>query len=93
MGRMNDLTTREAATYQRIGTTRHGEILAGLRDHVVHGDLPDGARNVMELWKGFIEEQAGGTKFSPDANAAGACRPAVSTVRVMHISYPSHTRG
>ena len=44
MGRMNDLTTREAATYQRIGTTLHGEILSGLRDHVVHGNLPDGAR-------------------------------------------------
>ena len=39
------------------------------------------------------EEEAGGTKFSPDANAAGACRPAVSTVRVMHAAYPSHTRG
>ncbi len=24
-------------------------------------DLPAGARNVMELWQGFIEEQAGGT--------------------------------
>ncbi|WP_420555509.1 cobaltochelatase subunit CobT [Roseovarius sp.] len=30
--------------------------------HLATGrDLPDGARNVMELWKGFIEEQAGGT--------------------------------
>ncbi|MDD9726063.1 cobaltochelatase subunit CobT [Roseovarius sp. SK2] len=30
--------------------------------HLATGrELPDGARNVMELWKGFIEEQAGGT--------------------------------
>ena len=30
--------------------------------HLATGrDLPDGARNVMELWQGFIEEQAGGT--------------------------------
>ena len=47
MGRMNDLTTHEAATYQRIGTTLHGEILSGLRDHVVHGNLPDGAPRPM----------------------------------------------
>jgi cobaltochelatase CobT len=30
--------------------------------HLATGrELPDGARNVMDLWKGFIEEQAGGT--------------------------------
>ena len=30
--------------------------------HLATGrDLPEGARNVMELWRGFIEEQAGGT--------------------------------
>ncbi|MDU8911145.1 cobaltochelatase subunit CobT [Aestuariicoccus sp. MJ-SS9] len=30
--------------------------------HLATGrDLPDGAANVMELWRGFIEEQAGGT--------------------------------
>ncbi|MDU8928908.1 cobaltochelatase subunit CobT [Alisedimentitalea sp. MJ-SS2] len=30
--------------------------------HLATGrDLPAGARNVMELWQGFIEEQAGGT--------------------------------
>ncbi|MDR9395591.1 MAG: cobaltochelatase subunit CobT [Roseovarius sp.] len=30
--------------------------------HLATGrDLPPGARNVMELWRGFIEEQAGGT--------------------------------
>ncbi len=30
--------------------------------HLATGrDLPEGARNVMDLWKGFIEEQAGGT--------------------------------
>ncbi|MBB1499362.1 GntR family transcriptional regulator [Paracoccus sp. MC1862] len=43
-GRMNDLTTRDGPAAQRIGTTLHGEILSRLRDHVVHGDLPDGAR-------------------------------------------------
>ncbi|MCA1774655.1 MAG: cobaltochelatase subunit CobT [Paracoccaceae bacterium] len=30
-------------------------------------DLPRGADNVMELWRGFIEEQAGGTLESLDA--------------------------
>jgi len=30
--------------------------------HLATGrDLPEGARNVMELWQGYIEEQAGGT--------------------------------
>ena len=30
--------------------------------HLATGrDLPEGAQNVMELWRGFIEEQAGGT--------------------------------
>ena len=39
------------------------EVAAGyLIRHLATGrDLPKGAQNVMELWRGFIEEQAGGT--------------------------------
>jgi cobaltochelatase CobT len=36
--------------------------------HLATGrDLPRGAENVLELWRGFIEEQAGGTLESLDA--------------------------
>ncbi|MBV0893050.1 GntR family transcriptional regulator [Paracoccus sp. Z118] len=42
---MNDLTADDGAGIsERIATTLHGEVLSRLRDHVVHGDLPDGAR-------------------------------------------------
>jgi cobaltochelatase CobT len=39
------------------------EVAAGyLIRHLATGrDLPNGAQNVMELWRGFIEDQAGGT--------------------------------
>jgi len=39
--------------------------------HLATGrDLPEGAANVMELWRGFIEEQAGGTLDGLDAALA-----------------------
>ena len=39
--------------------------------HLATGrDLPSGAQNVMELWRGFIEDQAGGTLDDLDATLA-----------------------
>ena len=39
--------------------------------HLATGrDLPAGAQNVMELWRGFIEDQAGGTLDDLDATLA-----------------------
>ena len=53
--------------------------------HLATGrDLPAGARNVMELWQGFIEEQAGGTlegvkdKLSDQAEFARFTRQVIS---------------
>ncbi len=51
--------------YEQISTTAEAPlpVAAGyLIRHLATGrDLPAGAQNVMELWQGFIEEQAGGT--------------------------------
>ena len=39
--------------------------------HLATGrDMPEGAQNVMNLWRGFIEEQAGGTLGTLDATLA-----------------------
>ena len=43
--------------------------------HLATGrDLPDGAQNVMELWRGFIEEQAGGTLDNLQRHIVGSGR-------------------
>ncbi len=51
--------------YDRITSTADAPLPAAagyLIRHLATGrDMPPGAQNVMDLWRGFIEEQAGGT--------------------------------
>ncbi|MAU51913.1 MAG: cobaltochelatase subunit CobT [Roseovarius sp.] len=51
--------------YDRITSTADAPLPAAagyLIRHLATGrDMPGGAQNVMDLWRGFIEEQAGGT--------------------------------
>ncbi len=66
-GNIDAMISAEAARngYEQITTAAEAPLAqaAGyLVRHLATGrDLPPGAQNVMELWRGFIEEQAGGT--------------------------------
>ncbi|WP_224823334.1 cobaltochelatase subunit CobT [Cognatishimia sp. MH4019] len=52
--------------------------------HLATGrDLPPGARNVMELWQGFIEDQAGGTLEDLEATLADQTAFAKLTRRII----------
>jgi len=59
--------TQDAARlgFERITSTADAPLPAAagyLIRHLATGrDMPPGAQNVMDLWRGFIEEQAGGT--------------------------------
>ncbi|MEL7212424.1 MAG: cobaltochelatase subunit CobT [Pseudomonadota bacterium] len=52
--------------------------------HLATGrDLPAGARNVMELWQGFIEDQAGGTLEDLEATLSDQAAFAKLTRRII----------
>ena len=60
--------------YAAMNTTEDAplpEAAGYLIRHLATGrDMPEGAQNVMNLWRGFIEEQAGGTLGTLDATLA-----------------------
>ena len=69
-GTAGNIDAKIGAEAQRLGYAQITDaaeaplpVAAGymIRHLATERDLPEGARNVMDLWQGFIEEQAGGT--------------------------------
>ena len=67
-------TEAQRRGYDQIRTASEAPLAAAagyLVRHLATGrDLPDGAQNVMSLWRGFIEDQAGGTLTELDERLA-----------------------